>query len=133
MRQSKDYQYPDQDGSQAGGDAHMAHLPTGIGVIVKRADLDAQDQVENSAEGDEDAACGGNFPGYVIFHIFYLTIQPRNKPPGFLHVVPVFIPELLEHNLFFFLDPNQGARDDHNQVRKTGDPVVQHQHLSNAR
>ena len=90
--------------------------------------LDTQDQVEDSTEGDEDTACGGNFPGNVFVHIFYLYIQPGNKPPCLCHVISVFIPELLEHYFFFFPDAHQGAGDDNNQVRKTGDPVVQHQH-----
>jgi len=39
---------------------------------VKGADLDAQNQVEDSTEGDEDTARGGNFPGNGIFNIQYL-------------------------------------------------------------
>ena len=62
----------------------MAHLPTGIGIIVKGTDLDAQDQVEDSTEGDEDTACGGNFLGNVFVHIFISYRYSRGiSPPVF--------------------------------------------------
>jgi len=74
--QSKDDQYPDQDGSRASSDAHMTHLSTRIGVIVKRVDLDAQNQIEDSAEDDEYTAGESNHSGSIFFHVNNLTIQP---------------------------------------------------------
>jgi hypothetical protein len=46
----KDDHQPDPDGSHTGCDANMAHFSTGIRVIMKSADLDSQDEIENSAE-----------------------------------------------------------------------------------
>lgn len=38
---------------------------------MQGADLDPQDEVEDSAEGDEDPTRGGNFPGSVFIHLIY--------------------------------------------------------------
>jgi len=47
------------------------------------ADLNAEDQVEDSAEGDEYSASGGNLSGRFVFHVFLYFSNLGKSPPVF--------------------------------------------------